>query len=101
MTAYLTWAVTDSNYSAFIIHRSLDNIIWTKLVELPSTVTEYTDTTAALVGQSYYYKIVGVCGSVVCVSPEQYASIAVPFESNYESLIFTSYTSVVVVLIPV
>ena len=42
------------------IYRSTDNLNWTLEAQQSSTTPAYTDTTANVLGQTYYYKVATV-----------------------------------------
>ncbi len=62
--AQLTWTVSSdlgggSNLGS-AVYRSTDNLNWTLLAQQSSTTPAYTDTTANVLGQTYYYRVATV-----------------------------------------
>ena len=62
--AQLTWTVSSdlgggSNMGS-AVYQSTDNLNWTLLAQQSSTTPAYTDTTANVLGQTYYYKVATV-----------------------------------------
>ena len=62
--AQLTWTVSSDlgggNNMGSAIYRSTDNLNWTLEAQQSSTTPAYTDTTANVLGQTYYYKVATV-----------------------------------------